>query len=238
MEFINPFQVRIAPTLSGHWYKVTEDGKELGTFPSATTVLNAYPQSVHLMRWIADNGMSEANKLKKDAGIRGTNVHAAVERLLQGDIVEVRNYSLEEWYKIYTFTLWHAEFQPEVLALEMPLFSKKYGYAGRTDLICMIDNKLYIIDFKTSSTLYPHYFLQFAAYAQAFNEMFGETVDETAGLLLGAKNKKGYRMALSPNGWENDFKVFKAVKKVWEFDHGVDENYEAPVLELPEELHL
>ncbi len=239
MELINPYKVRIAQTMAGHWYEVWEGEERLGVFPSATTILNAYPQSIQLTKWIADNGWNEAQKLKSQAGDHGTKVHDAIERLIKGDVLEVRKYALVEWLKIYTFTQWWAEHQPEVVAQELPLFSKKYGYAGRTDLVCYIDNRLYIVDFKTSSTIYPHYFLQFAAYAKAFEEMFGEQIDETAGLLLGASNKKGYRLALSKRGWKKDFDVFKAVQKTWAFDHGYDEpDFEPPILNLPEELQL
>ena len=143
--------------MSGHWYQVFAGDKDLGYFPSVTTILNAYPQSQHLTRWIADQGWNESQRIKSEAGERGTNVHQAIEDLLAGQNLIRLSYSLEEWWKISTFVDWYHDTNPEILATEIALFSKKYKFAGRVDCIAKINDKITVIDWKTSGNLYEHY---------------------------------------------------------------------------------
>ena len=243
MKILNPYIIELAPTLSGHWYNVWEKneaggkGKFIGVFPSSTTILNAYPQSVQLTQWIAEKGWHESQRIKSEAGERGTRIHIAVEYLLDGKGLSRDNYSLEEWYKIKTFVDWHKEYKPEIIATEMKIFSAKHGYAGRLDIIAIIAEEIYVIDIKTSGSLYDHFPLQFASYAQAVEEMTDLKIQNTAALQLGAKrNKKGFRFVIYPD-WRDHLDVFLHVKKTWEYDYGSRASDPA-VLDLPNELKL
>jgi len=246
---LNSYKVHLAETLTGHWYEVTkhyDNGRhrKLGYFASSTTILNAYPQSQHLTKWIAEQGWQESQRIKTAAGVRGTNVHNAIEDLLNGIILDRRNYSLEEWHKIFTFTEWHEEYQPEVILMEVPVFSQKYKYAGRFDLLAKMNDKIYVIDWKTSSGIHPHFPLQFASYAHALEETTGMVVDYTAAVQLGARNKQGYRFVEYPRddvdvkkSWVKQFEIFKTVQKTWIYDNGSSATA-PPVLELPKLLKL
>ena len=225
-------EIELASTLVGHWYKV---GKKY--YPSSTTILNAYPQSLQLTQWIAEKGWHESQRIKSEAGERGTRVHSGVERLLQKVILNKEEYSLEEWHKLYTFVSWHRAYNPRLVASELLLYSRKYGYAGRTDQVFEVSDKIVVCDTKTSGSIYDHYALQVASYAQAYEEMGKGKVEETAILQLGAKNKNGYRFVLYPD-WRDHFKTFLAVKRVWEHDTGYGPDYEPPILDLPSELKL
>src|SRR3990167_8645958 len=127
------YKIELAETLGqGHYYNVwNERGKLLGNFPSSTTILNAYPQSLQLTKWIAQNGWDESQKIKSDAGIRGTNIHNGLESLLAGMELRREMFSIEEWVKISTFVKWYHDFNPKVIHTELPLFSKKYKFCGR-----------------------------------------------------------------------------------------------------------
>ena len=243
MDLKIPFRIQLAPTLSGHWYKVWEikkgkPDKYLGVFPSSTTILNAYPQSQQLTQWIAEKGWHESQRIKSEAGERGTRIHKAVELLLDGKELFEDNYSLEEWNKINAFVQWYKDFNPEDIVGEIALFSKKDKYAGRPDRLMKINNELYIIDWKTSSSLHANFPLQFSSYANAFEEITGIKVNYTAALQLGAKNQKGYRFAIYPREeWLDHYKVFKSVKETWEYDNKNPEG-EKEVLELPKTLKI
>src|SRR3990167_8484040 len=182
-------EVRLAETLSQHFYHV---GSEV--FPSVTTILNYYPQSAQLTRWIADQGWSESQAIKSAAGERGTKVHSGVESLLGGEQLMKAFYSLDEWHRLVAF-----------------------------------------VDWKTSGSLYPHFALQAAAYAKAAEEMKLFKIDFTACLQLGNKTKKHYTFKTYDN-WKDDFKTFLAVKTLYDADHS--EDYEPPVLTLPETLKI
>src|SRR3990167_4164006 len=160
-----PYVVELAETLSGHWYKVWKrkeskpvegdilfdgsndrfKGRYLGVFPSSTTILNAYPQSPQLTQWIAEQGWHESQRIKSEAGERGTRIHTATELLENGTELSEKDYSLEEWWKISTFVDWHKEYKPETIAVEFPVFSRKGKYAGTLDRIYKIAGEIILL---------------------------------------------------------------------------------------------
>src|SRR3990167_3261965 len=100
MKILKSFIVELAPTLQSHWYNVWKTkpdgskGRFVGCFPSSTTILNAYPQSAYLTQWIATQGWSEAQRIKSEAGERGTRIHAASDALEDGVEILKQDYSL------------------------------------------------------------------------------------------------------------------------------------------------
>src|SRR3990167_4684615 len=129
--------ITLMPTLQEHWYKVeriTPGGLVLlGYFPSSTTILNAYPQSLHLTKWIAEQGWNESQERKSEAGRRGTNVHGGAELLLKREVLLRDMYDLEEWVKIWAFTEWFKINKIYSHEVEFPLFNPVFGYAGKAD---------------------------------------------------------------------------------------------------------
>src|SRR3989338_10785499 len=110
--------VKLAETLSQHFYHV---GSEV--FPSVTTILNYYPQSAQLTRWIADQGWSESQAIKSAAGERGTKVHSGVESLLAGEQLMKDFYSLDEWHRLLAVVGWLRGGSPGGPAREGGVFS-------------------------------------------------------------------------------------------------------------------
>ena len=245
MKILKPFVVELAPTLSQHWYsvwRVTKSGKKgkfIGHFPSATTILNAYPQSPHLTQWIATQGWSEAQRIKSEAGERGTRIHEATEALEDGIELLKTAYSLEEWNKICAFVDWYNQFQPVLVAKEFVVFSPKGRYAGRFDRLYLIAGEMTLLDIKSSSAIHEHFPLQFASYARAVEECTDVKIIQTAALQLGAANKNNYRFVVYPD-WRDHYKVFEAVRKVWQYDYFDSKKNakSAPVLDLPATLKL
>lgn len=245
MIVTKPYIVELAKTLSQHWYKVwrqQEDGSKgeyLGVFPSSTTILNAYPQSQFLTKWIADNGWSESQRIKSEAGERGTRIHTACDLLEDGVELLEQNYSLEEWVKINSFVDWFKEYNPELIAKEIAVFSKPGKYAGRLDRLYKIGGEITVLDLKSGSGLHEHFPLQFASYAKAIEENTDIEIVQTAALQLGASNKNGYRFVVYPD-WRDHYKVFEHVRATWQYDFFDSKKNpkEPPVLDLPEKLKL
>ena len=253
MKILKPYIIELAKTLSQHWYNVwiaKEDGTKgrfSGVFPSSTTILNAYPQSPHLTKWIAEQGWNESQAIKTAAGERGTTIHKGIEFLLEGNGILEGAYlpgahkplSLEEYWKLSTFDKWFNEFQPEIIAKEMKIFSKKGGYAGTLDALIKIDGKITVIDWKSGSGLHEHFPLQFASYAKAVEENTDLKIEQTAALQLGAGNSSGYRFVIYPD-WQDHYKVFKHVKETWQYENFTSKKKpkKPPVLDLPAELKL
>ncbi|MCL1999309.1 MAG: PD-(D/E)XK nuclease family protein [Turicibacter sp.] len=89
-------------------------------------------------------------EILKAAAARGTAVHQAIETYLQYKFDDIE----EELLPYYTaFKAWHAKHNPTVHAIEHRIYHKIYHYAGTADLICELDGKLTIVDFKTSATI-------------------------------------------------------------------------------------
>lgn len=237
------YRIELAPTIEKHWYFVWETikGKEkyLGCFPSSTTVLNAYPFSEQLVKWIAEKGYNESREYRDEAGRQGTKVHLAIESLLGGGELVKEQYMLVEWNKINSFANWHLKYKPEIIKLEMPVFSKKLGVAGRTDCICKIGEEIYIVDWKSSKSIHASYYLQIASYANALEEFTDLKVDNTAVLQMGASNKDGYRFVIEPD-WRENVKVFKSIQRTWEYDNKREGagKVVAPILTLPDRIKL
>ena len=61
------------------------------------------------------------------------------------------------------------------------LYSKVFGYCGKTDVIVEIGGKRYVVDYKTSKGLYDEFFFQVSAYWEAYEE---ETEEKLEGAIL------------------------------------------------------
>jgi ATP-dependent exoDNAse (exonuclease V) beta subunit len=96
-----------------------------------------------------------------------------------------------------------------------------YRFAGTLDAVVSINNKIFIVDFKTSKKIYKHYHLQVAAYAAAFRKgksinRMGYIEDSFSGALpvdgmilrLDKKTGKFQEKAFSLSN-RNHFNIFK-----------------------------
>ena len=74
---------------------------------------------------------------------------------------------------------------------EESIASEKLGYVGTVDWVVKMNSKVYLIDFKTSSTIHESMGLQLSAYRQLLLEEKGIKIDMAAILLL---NEKRYKL--------------------------------------------
>lgn len=162
--------------------ETTESGRKYFTpegnaYPSITTVLSILSKQA-IMEWRKRVGEEEANKISRQASTRGTAVHSLAENYLNNN---------EDWNKgampanLASFN----DIRPildehidNVWMQEQFLYSDKLKCAGQVDCIAEYDNKLSIIDFKTSRRVkkkedITSYFIQMAFYAAAFYERTG-----------------------------------------------------------------
>ena len=241
IKFKKKYRIELAPTLKDHYYGVWEKKKKsekfIGYFPSSTTCLSAYPQSEQLTQWIAREGWHESQRIKSQAGERGTRVHESVTLLIEKQTLHEENYSREEWSRLDAFVRWYKEYNPEIMGTEIAGYSPKYGYAGRLDIICKISGKIIVNDIKTSSAIHGNFWLQVGSYAQMMEELTDLHIDKTSILQLGASNKNNYRYVESDD-WKDDFKHFLSVKHTWEYANDITKDYVPPILTLPDTLSL
>jgi ATP-dependent exoDNAse (exonuclease V) beta subunit len=165
------------------YYEV--DGK---LYPSVTSILSCLAKPPQLIKWIADVGYNESQKVLKKAGARGTRVHEAIESILLEDGVKYKLKG-DEPKLVEQFNKWMEEYKPQIEQTEGTLYSKNHEFAGTTDLIAIIDKRRVLIDFKTSTRVQKVYGLQLAAYKKAYEEMTGLEIDDCYVLHL---REKGY----------------------------------------------
>ena len=149
--------------------------------PSITSILGWFKKD-SLKEWRQRVGEEEANRVSRIASTRGTQVHNILE-----NYVSNKEYLEGELpHNIQTFK----DIQPiidanlqKVYAMEVPLYSKHLGIAGRFDLVGQWNGQESIIDWKTSRKLKKEewvsgYYMQAAAYAIMWEERTGRPIKQ------------------------------------------------------------
>jgi hypothetical protein len=116
--------------------------------------------------------------VKEDAATRGKAVHQWAEDFIKGKNPRITTQDEQVRNGIQAFLKWVKE--TDIKFIKKPIseamvYSKKYDYAGILDLEAKINNKLVIVDFKTSKGVYNEMRYQVAAYQNAREEMTGKT---------------------------------------------------------------
>ena len=155
------FEELKSTTTSGSRVYETPDG----TFPSITTVLGR-KKAQFFKEWRARIGEEEANKITTQATRRGTKVHKVVD--FEDSLPHVR--------EMFNTIKPHLDKNLDNIAgIEIPLWSKQLGVAGRCDCVADWKGQKAILDWKTSGKLkkrewVEEYFLQTTAYSIMFEE--------------------------------------------------------------------
>ncbi len=118
---------------------------------------------------------------------RGTAVHACSAMIAKGVPFE---HDKRITGQVEACRRWFSEMEPDVLQVELPVYSKMYQFAGTLDLLANLQGKRCMVDFK--ATLTETVPLQCAAYAIAYEEMDGVAISYGAGVQLGADGR--YKM--------------------------------------------
>lgn len=211
---------------SERWYerriKISDEDPGVWDFvPSVTWIGEHYPKGIGFFKWLASKGWDEAEALKIAAGERGGKVHQAIAAMLTGRVIGIEDsfqnpttlqpepLSLEEWECLMSFVAWFGETKPEVIATEFTVWNEKYRYAGTVDLLCKIDDKFWLIDFKTSPNIWPSMELQVSAYKHT------PTIPKNCKLGILQLN---YR--LNNRKWKftpvaDQFQLFLAARRIW-----------------------
>ena len=178
---------------TGIRHYATPDKEKL---PSVTTILSktADPEDSNaLQAWIDWVGVEKANKIRDEAGARGSLMHQrlewyvkGIEKRVGGNLIHqqannMANVIIEHGLKNMT-EYWGSE-----ISLWYPGL-----YAGTTDLVGVWKGKPAIIDFKQANKaktpeVVLGYKTQLTAYAMAHNEVYGTDI-ETGVILISTKD--------------------------------------------------
>jgi len=179
------FPVLKTKTVDRKRYYITPDGNE---YPSITTVLS--PRNKEgINKWREKVGEKVANYVLNKASTRGTKVHKMCEDYLNGSDMEHHKKDFLPWCLFNELRKHTFDNISDIIGQELVLYSDKYKVAGRTDCIAKYKDKLTVIDFKTSTNerwdnINENYYIQATAYAEMFEELTGNPINQIAILLV------------------------------------------------------
>lgn len=176
-------QIESVETPNGRRYRTPD-----GVFPSVTTV-TGWKKRAFFAKWRRDNPEESKRVLS-----RGTKLHAIIETYLRNSFAPTALLEAKGTLEGYLFESMREDIDRigKIFAIEVPLWSKKIGLAGRTDCIGEFDGVPSVIDFKSSN--YPKsedaiqdYFMQATAYSLMWQDRTGQELRNIA-ILIGVED--------------------------------------------------
>lgn len=157
--------------------------------PSVTTLMK--PLSDDLYRAIEPEILEKAAR-------RGTAVHNALENYVQFGIEDV-DPQFEGYFN--GFRDWWQLRSPITVATEQRIYHKILRYAGTADLLCEIDGRLTLVDYKTSAQVNTKLCaVQLEGYDRAF-ESHGVKIEDRIILHLSKTGYREVRFGRSSKNW-------------------------------------
>lgn len=132
--------------------------------PRVTAVISSMMHSDSLMYWANSLGFKHQkySEVINEACEYGTNTHKGIELFLKGESIPKET----PYHSMNAFLQWWNSIsnnnELKILGQEQTLVCPYYG--GTYDLLLSINNKPWLIDFKTSNHISYRYYLQLAAY--------------------------------------------------------------------------
>ncbi len=126
----------------------------------------ALPSVTEIMKPLEEEYYGGINAAVLNAAAdRGTEVHEAMENYALYGIEEI---SEDRAGYFEGLKGWFDEAKPEPMACEYAMCHRFLGYAGKADMVCLLDGKVTLVDYKTTSKIVRGLTrVQLEAYAQA-----------------------------------------------------------------------
>ena len=190
--------------------------------PRVTTVLNVISKGEGLLRWVANNGWKESQRIKFESADRGTTVHAIAASILRGETISVGE-SLEGYVAGIEKAVVRFGLMDGKALIEQRLVNLTDGYCGTCDFV----TDTWVGDWKTSGALHFENDLQISAYLNALRDM-QERGDRVAkkvklpkkGVLIRLDGRGGFEykisseqdLSLDYGGFKNALGLFNLMK--------------------------
>lgn len=189
-----------------------------------------------LLAWYQNVGKRKAEQVIKNRQGLGTRVHKLFELTLLGKKYSLDNYEQEIKTDVELFKEFRKECKLDDYVLEQKLWSDQFEYAGTADYFGkytssdeyrirghaskFLKGGFVVGDWKTSTAIYPEYWLQLAAYAWAFYELTNIKLD---GAFI-AQFRYG-KVRVEERTWDELMELFEVYKCVlglykWKYKNG------------------
>ena len=158
--------------------RVIYKNKEGTRLAGVTTILGILDKPA-LIQWAWQLGTEgiDWKTVRDKAGGIGTIAHYLCECDLKGvdpEVSVMQEYSPVDVGKAETAFIAYLDFKKnnnlQPIKTELPLVSEKYQFGGCIDCYCKLNNKLTLVDLKTSKGVYPEMICQVSAYKGLLEE--------------------------------------------------------------------
>lgn len=146
--------------------------------PSVTTIISRFKDSGGLLYWANTCGLDgqTLEEARAPAATAGTMAHDLVEAHIKGeelpDLFGNANVIAKARAAFEVYLGWQSMTKLEIRHTEVSLVSEKHRFGGRLDAIGVVNDKLVLVDWKTSNSVYADYLYQLAAYRLMWEETY------------------------------------------------------------------
>jgi hypothetical protein len=175
--------------------------------PSVTTVIgqNLGWSKDALLWWANQEGLQGRNhrETSNKAADAGTLGHGMVEREVKNlEPIDLGPYSEDLRSKAVRAYMawgkWRDSVDFHLLASEISLVSRSWGYGGTLDIVAMVQGQRALVDLKTGNGVYADHIIQLSAYQQLWSETHpDEPLDKIILLRLGKDDGE-----FDPHTWD------------------------------------
>ncbi len=201
-------------------------------YPSVNHILDkVFVKGYMFEQWLKDTGHN-SKTIAAIAAEKGTVVHGLIDRMTEGELIDIvetniegrliyqtNKLNFEEYMACLKFADFWNNFVNKLHSSEFVVMSKKHKYAGTADLhTTLINGEVWLIDNKFGNAIYGSYWFQLDAYRLAMEEM-GLRVDRCGIMWLKAGTRgrdksnrniqgEGWKLVPSPHDYEK-------TKEIW-----------------------
>jgi hypothetical protein len=214
--------------------------------PGTTDIIGRYEDKWAIMRWHNQQGLAgiDTATTRNTALDIGSVVHELIERDMLGasdreietlmfERLAARMHIEQATASFRAYRDWKSQCRVRMLHQERSLVSEKYQYGGTIDLICVINNGIGLIDWKSSNGLkgpYEGQKVQLAAYSNLWNELNPMQELDDCHLLILSKDGAGFKhYSRTKNELAREWEVFKA----WRSAYAVEKERSAKTYTIP-----
>lgn len=170
---------------------------------------------------ILDEARTAHRAVKDHAADIGTQAHEWIERWLTDSSIPLPDDDVVRG-AVTTFIEWAKSVNLSPIASEVKVFHPSFRYAGRFDLLATLKqgkqrkSRTYLIDIKTSGSIYDSMLYQLAAYEEAYRVCDGKHKIDGRGIIrldktTGKPEWKEYTNIEEIAGWE----IFKRLSEIY-----------------------
>jgi hypothetical protein len=162
------------------------------------------------------------HSVKSDDALEiGTKAHDWVENYIKGKRLPVSD---DIKNPVKEFLAFENKYNIQWVAVEKMVASQKHRVGGRLDSLAIIDDKLSIIDFKTSSRISEDNYLQTAGYQLCLEEM-GIYPEQRIILRLPKVKGDGFEAVLVPTDYDADKAGFLHRRYSWQWANYINTKF-------------